>query len=170
MPFTKIIILYYDAFHKNRIFPVLRGKMVNCCEPDCTNYSAKTKDVSYHKRPQDSELQKAWVTGIRRENLPPVPQSRVCCGHFEKECFEIDFIEELMGVKRKRKLNPVTVPSIFNLKLIFNTPGVTPAESKWSKNAVHVSLHTRPKRERQQLLELGIRMFLTCYAFGCALS
>ena len=91
--------------------------MVNCCVPGCTNFSRKTVDVSYHKVPtdKDKQLQKAWILRIRRENLPPLANCYVCSEHFEAECFEADHVyQELTGQKRKRRLKPGSVPSIFS--------------------------------------------------------
>ena len=88
--------------------------MVNCCVPECTNHSTKTKSVSYHKIPTDQALQKAWIARIKRENLPPVKNCYVCSEHFEDSCFEVNLMEKLSGMKRKRKLKSDAVPSIFN--------------------------------------------------------
>ena len=35
-------------------------KIVNCCVPGCTNYSAKSTNISDHKIPKDPQLRKAW--------------------------------------------------------------------------------------------------------------
>ncbi|XP_031555107.1 uncharacterized protein LOC116292014, partial [Actinia tenebrosa] len=92
--------------------------MVNCCVPECTNYSTKTKDVSYHKIPKDLQIQKAWISRLRRANLPPLKNCYVCSEHFEDGCFESDLMEQLIGEKRKRRLKADAIPSIFNFSTI----------------------------------------------------
>jgi len=87
--------------------------MVHCCVPECTNHSAKTKSVSYHKIPRNKKLRKAWLERLRRENLPALENCYVCSDHFDKTCFKLDFKEELTGERGKRRLNPDAVPSIF---------------------------------------------------------
>lgn len=94
-------------------FYVFFNKMVNCCVPGCTNYSAKTTEISYHKIPRDPRLQKAWISRLRRENLPPLKNCYVCGEHFEKECFESDLMEQLVGGKKRKRLKIDAVPSIF---------------------------------------------------------
>lgn len=88
--------------------------MVHCCVPKCTNYSAKTKSVSYHIIPRDSKLQKAWIARLRRDNLPPLENCYVCSDHFEKDCFDLDLREKVTGERGKRRLKPDSIPSIFN--------------------------------------------------------
>lgn len=88
--------------------------MVNCCVPECTNYSTKTEQISYHKIPLCPTIQKAWITKIKRENLPPLKNCYVCSEHFEEACFEVDLMSQLTGVKRKRKLKKDAIPSLFS--------------------------------------------------------
>ena len=92
--------------------------MVNCCAVDCTNYSTKTKDlevaISYHKIPAEPTLQKAWLGRLRRKDLPPLKYCYVCSEHFEADCFEKDLVEKLTGEKRRKRLKPDAVPSIFS--------------------------------------------------------
>ncbi|KXJ09468.1 THAP domain-containing protein 2 [Exaiptasia diaphana] len=88
--------------------------MVHCCVPECTNHSVKTESVSYHKIPNDQALQKAWLARIKRENLPNLKNCYVCSEHFESSCFEVDLMEQLTGMKRKRKLKKDAVPSVFS--------------------------------------------------------
>ena len=87
--------------------------MVNCCVPGCTNYSAKTADVSYHKIPSDKQRRKAWLERIRRSNMPPVHYSYVCSDHFLPSCFELNLRPQMTGDKCKRRLKEDAVPSEF---------------------------------------------------------
>ena len=88
--------------------------MVHCCVPWCTNYSSKTKNVSYHKIPSESALRKAWIARLRRDNLPPLENSYVCSDHFESDCFKVDLRQQLTGQKVKQKLKKDAVPSRFS--------------------------------------------------------
>ena len=112
--------------------------MPNCCVPGCTNYSSKTTDISYHKIPTDPTLKKAWIARIRRDNLPPAKYCYVCSVHFEPECFEVNFMEQLLGQKSKRKLKAGSIPSIFDFSPS-SAPGKRPGRS---------SSENRAKRKR----------------------
>ena len=92
---------------------VFLSQMVHCCVPECTNHSSKTETVSYHKIPNDQALQKAWIGRIKRENLPNLKNCYVCSDHFESTCFEVNLMEQLTGMKRKRRLKKNAVPSVF---------------------------------------------------------
>jgi len=87
--------------------------MPHCCVPQCTNHSKKTTNTSYHKIPADQVSQKAWIARIKRENLPPLQNCYVCSDHFEESCFEVDLMEKLKGMKRKRALKKDAVPTLF---------------------------------------------------------
>ena len=88
--------------------------MVNCCVPQCTNYSAKTQGrVSYHRFPEDDRLKKTWIQRIRRENLPPIKNCYVCSDHFLPDQFETNLSLEVLGVKSRARLKRDAVPSIF---------------------------------------------------------
>ena len=93
-------------------------KMVNCCVPGCTNYPGKSTNISYHKISKDPQQQKAWISRLRRENLLPLKNCYVCSKHFDNECFESDFMEQLISKKKKRKrLKADAIPSIFTFTL-----------------------------------------------------
>lgn len=109
--------------------------MVHCCVPECTNYSKKTESVSYHKLPSKQAIQKSWIAHIKRANLPPLQYCYVCSDHFEDSCFEVDLMEQLTGVKRKRRLKAGAIPSLFNF--------VKPAKRR-------TTTENRLKRKQQQ--------------------
>ena len=94
-------------------FRELFDKMVNCCVPGCTNYSAKSTNISYDKIPKDPQLRKAWISRLRRENLPLLKNCYVCSEHFDNECFESDFMEQLIREKKRIRLKADVIPSIF---------------------------------------------------------
>ncbi|KXJ26866.1 THAP domain-containing protein 2 [Exaiptasia diaphana] len=112
--------------------------MVNCCVPGCTNYSSKTSDVSYHKMPKDLKLQEAWISRIRRDNMPPLQNCYVCSELFTEECFERDLFQQLTGEKRKRKLKSDAIPTVFS----FASSSVSGKRRATSENRI--------KRQRQQ--------------------
>jgi len=111
--------------------------MVHCCVPGCTNFSTKTTNISYHKIPTDPHRQKAWISRLRRENLPPSKYCYVCSEHFEKECFELDLVEQLTGEKRKKKLKADALPSIFN----FSTSTVSVKRRATTENRIKRQRH-----------------------------
>lgn len=96
--------------------------MVNCCVPGCTNYSAKTENISYHKIPSDKQRRKAWLDRIRRTNMPPIKYSYVCSDHFLPSCFELDLRSQIAGQKCKRRLKEDAVPSQFEYSLEAKKP------------------------------------------------
>jgi len=90
--------------------------MVNCCVPQCTNYSSKTKGqgISYHRIPTDPELQRSWIARIRRQNLPALKNCYVCSAHFTSDCFELR--AQIIGEPSFRRLKENVIPSIFSFK------------------------------------------------------
>ncbi|XP_044184354.1 uncharacterized protein LOC122964679 [Acropora millepora] len=120
--------------------------MVHCCVPECTNHSAKTKLVSYHKIPKDSKLKKTWISRLRRDNLPTLENCYVCSDHFQSECFQTDLREQLTGERGRRRLKSDAVPSIFN----FST------SNRPSKRRSTTELRSLQKQRKQTVRELLI--------------
>ena len=87
--------------------------MVNCCVPGCTNYSAKTEDVTYHRIPSDKQRRRAWLDRIRRSNMPQVQYSYVCSDHFLPSCYELNLRSQITTQKCKRRLKEDAIPSEF---------------------------------------------------------
>ena len=89
--------------------------MPHCCIPECNDYWTKDSKVTFHRiTRKDLELQRAWLTRIRRDNLPPLDYSYVCSDHFTSDCFENDLKAKLMPeTKFKRSIIPGSVPSLF---------------------------------------------------------
>lgn len=125
------------------------SKMVHCCVPECTNHSTKTTDISYHKIPTEPQLQKAWISPLRRDNLPPLKNCYVCSEHFEEECFEVDLMEQLIGKKRKKRLKADAVPSVFKFSTCSSTTGKRRATTE-----------NRIKRQRRK--EVSLMFCLYC--------
>ena len=87
--------------------------MVNCCVPGCTNNSAKTEDVTYHRIPSDKQRRRAWLDRIRRSNMPQVQYSYVCSNHFLPSCYELNLRSQITTQKCKRRLKEDAIPSEF---------------------------------------------------------
>ena len=119
--------------------------MVNCCVPGCTNYSAKSTNISYHKIPKDPQLQKAWISRLRRENLPPLKNCYVCSEHFDNECCESDFMEQLIGEKKRKRLKVDAIPSIFT----FTSPTAVSSKRR-------ATTENRIERKRQKEVRCNV--------------
>ena len=88
--------------------------MPNCSAIGCTNRSTDHNcDKSFHRLPADDEFSDTWLKNIKRKGAEDLGTLRICSDHFEKECFERDLKSELMGTKKKSKLKPGSVPTIF---------------------------------------------------------
>ena len=80
----------------------------------CSN--THSDSISMHKFPKDSELRKKWEKQVQRtrERWSATENSFLCSEHFEAECFEVDsMLAEQMGLKKRRRLKPDAVPTIF---------------------------------------------------------
>lgn len=135
--------LYWNAILSTNISTRFTFKMVHCCVPGCTNYSAKTDGIIYHKIPKDSRLRKSWIARIRRENLPLLGNCYVCSSHFDSDYFEVDLVEKLTGQRRKRKLKPDAVPHIFNFS---KTNAAAKRERIFTENRVKQRRHQEVSR------------------------
>ena len=87
--------------------------MPYCCVPDCNSHSQRNKDVRFHVFPKDPTARKAWISRIRRENLPDPESCRICSKHFTQDCYETNLMEELTGQKAQKRLKKGAVPSVF---------------------------------------------------------
>lgn len=90
--------------------------MPHCVVVGCNNQAKKKDDrtVRFHCFPEEPELYRAWVNGVKRTTLPKDP--RVCSRHFELSCFDESYLMELqvMGSSRlKKALKPDAIPTIF---------------------------------------------------------
>jgi len=90
--------------------------MIYCCAVGCSNdsrFAIKGQGISFHRFPTEGSLSKEWLAKISRVGLEVTKDTRLCSVHFEPDCFERDLRAELLGSKRKRKLNPDAVPISF---------------------------------------------------------
>lgn len=111
---TKRHLFKVQRFALGRLFSVKYFfKMPHCMVPGCTNNSRNAKGVSYHRIPRDSRLRQAWMARIRRVNPRNVDHSFVCSSHFTPDCFEETLANLIPGYKRRARLKPNSVPSIF---------------------------------------------------------
>lgn len=74
----------------------------------CSNYPAKTPNLSFHKFPTDENQRKVWTAAVKRKYWSPSTSSVICSDHFEKSCFQIP-----PGLSRKARLHRGAVPTIF---------------------------------------------------------
>ena len=122
--------------------------MVNCCVPGCTNYSAKTEDVTYHRIPSDKQRRKAWLDRIRRSNMPQVQYSYVCSDHFLPSCYELNLRSQITTQKCKRRLKEDAIPSGF----------------KYSPEAKKPRLSSENRQDRRRHQEVsGLFCILYCH-------
>ncbi|XP_052409643.1 THAP domain-containing protein 1-like isoform X2 [Carassius gibelio] len=108
--------------------------MAYCCVPGCRSFSRQNKDnTSFHKFPQDRELQKKWIVKIRRDigpNFQITKNTRVCSKHFSPECFS----RTLTGI---RKLKGGSVPSVFTWTQQPNERKTLRSQEKWHLEEEH---------------------------------
>ncbi|XP_026116957.1 uncharacterized protein LOC113095799 [Carassius auratus] len=108
--------------------------MAYCCVPGCRSFSRQNKDnTSFHKFPQDRELQKKWIVKIRRDigpNFQITKNTRVCSKHFSPECFS----RTLTGI---RKLKEGSVPSVFTWTQQPNERKTLRSQEKWHLEEEH---------------------------------
>uniref|UniRef100_A0A671M1R8 THAP-type domain-containing protein n=1 Tax=Sinocyclocheilus anshuiensis TaxID=1608454 RepID=A0A671M1R8_9TELE len=81
--------------------------MAYCCVPGCRLFSRQNKEnTSFHKFPQDKELQKTWIVKIRRDigpNFQITKNTRVCSKHFFPECFS----RTLTGIRKLKEVKQI---------------------------------------------------------------
>ena len=85
-----------------------------CVAAGCSN--THSDSISMHKFPKDPELRKKWEKQVQRtrERWSATENSFLCSEHFEADCFEVDsMLAEQMGLKKRRRLKPDAVPTIF---------------------------------------------------------
>ena len=93
------------------IFPavfiwILFNMVSSCAAFGCANRIKKGSGISFHRFPKrGSEIEKQWITAVRRKNWSPSKTSCLCSEHFERSCF----IEE----KTNHRLHINAVPSVF---------------------------------------------------------
>ena len=82
----------------------------HCVAAGCSN------SISMHKFPKDPELRWKWEKQVQRtrERWSTTDTSVLCSEHFEVDCFEVDsMLAEQMGLKKRRRLKPDAVPTVF---------------------------------------------------------
>lgn len=61
--------------------------------------------------PKDAERRRLWVAAMRREGFQPTEYSRICCDHFDEECFD--------RTRQRIRLKRNAVPTVFNFPAHF---------------------------------------------------
>ena len=85
-----------------------------CVAAGCSN--THSDNISMHKFPKDPEVRQKWEKQVQRtrEKWSATESSFLCSNHFEADCFEVDSIlAEQMGLKRRKRLKPGAIPTIF---------------------------------------------------------
>lgn len=78
---------------------------LHCCVPRCSCSSRYSK-VSFHSFPTEDRARQQWLANIRRENLSPRRNTRVCSRHF--------LLDDLVDTPGGRKwLKKGAVPVLF---------------------------------------------------------
>lgn len=86
--------------------------MVVCAVATCRS---KLKcGISFHCFPQESGRQNKWKTFCKRKDKFNVKTARICELHFEKDCFERDLRNELLGLSQRKILKPTACPTLFD--------------------------------------------------------
>ena len=58
------------------------GKNDFCCAPNCSNRRNQKENIQFYRIPKDKELRKIWLLRIRRKQLKPTANTRLCSEHF----------------------------------------------------------------------------------------
>lgn len=90
--------------------------MVNrCVAAGCSNTSSDR--VSLFKFPSDAVLRRKWEKQVQRTRAQwkATEHSFLCSDHFTEDCFEVDSaLASQFGMKKRRRLRPGAVPTIFH--------------------------------------------------------
>ena len=89
--------------------------MPNCSAFGRTNRSDNPdNNATFHRLPSvDKKQAGVWRNKIKRKGAEDLSSLRISSDHFESECFERDLKSELMGTKKRGKLKPNSIPTIF---------------------------------------------------------
>ncbi|XP_022822146.1 THAP domain-containing protein 2-like [Spodoptera litura] len=72
----------------------------------------KCSEIGVHRIPKDNKIRRLWLKAIRREDLIPTNNSRLCRKHFVESDYEK--ISKYTGVEHQHKyLKKSAVPSVF---------------------------------------------------------
>ncbi|XP_022823099.1 uncharacterized protein LOC111354063 [Spodoptera litura] len=72
----------------------------------------KCSEIEVHRIPKDKKIRRLWLKAIRREDLVPTNDSRLCRKHFVESDYEK--ISKYTGVEHQHKyLKKSAVPSVF---------------------------------------------------------
>ena len=128
--------------------------MVNrCVAVGCSN--TPSDRVSLFKFPRDPAVRKQWEKQVQRTRAQwkATEHSCLCSEHFAAEDFERDTaIAATFGIKKKRRLKPSAVPTIFSRQqttTVASYPGPTPSfRSRYAVKAREPGNATPRKRIR----------------------
>ncbi|XP_019855970.1 PREDICTED: THAP domain-containing protein 10-like [Amphimedon queenslandica] len=88
----------------------------HCVAFGCSNSSNKHSISTFHF-PKDLALRKQWILNVKRTRdhwKGPTSSSVICSCHFTEDSFEESLKHyQSFSIKRKRKLKPNAIPTIF---------------------------------------------------------
>ena len=85
------------------------GKSGNTC---AVAICPSPKEASYHHFPHDEKLKKVWIACCSRKDAINPATAKICSNHFCEVDFVRDLQAELLGQKRRRKLQQGAIPSL----------------------------------------------------------
>ena len=90
--------------------------MVNkCVAAGCSN--SHKDGVSLYKFPSDAILRRKWEKQVQRmwAQWKTTEHPSLCSDHFAEDCFEVDStLASQFGLKKRKRLKPGAVPTIFH--------------------------------------------------------
>ena len=96
-----------------------RANMVNrCVAAGCSN--TPSDSVSLFRFSKDTALRRKWEKQVQRTRAlwKVTEHSFLCSDHFTVDCFEVDStLASQFGIKKRRRLKPGSVPTIFHRSL-----------------------------------------------------
>ncbi|KAJ8964436.1 hypothetical protein NQ314_004915 [Rhamnusium bicolor] len=91
----------------------MRCAVVTCnVDNQSKNYN---RDLMFFHFPKDDNLSKQWLQACKRDHKVNILNARICPLHFDKENYERNLKEELLGLtlnKRQRLLKPDAIPTL----------------------------------------------------------
>ena len=118
---------HHHIRHHHSVVVKLTRNMPACAAYWCKKDSWKDRDLTFFRFPSNNPVVlRQWIHNSGRGNASSVGKkwtpsrySVMCSSHFEEDCFELDYFNELVGSttaqgrRRRRRLKPGTVPTIF---------------------------------------------------------
>lgn len=130
------------------------GKNDFCCAPGCSNSRKTRGDLKFYRIPKDINRRRVWLKRIRRKNVSPSVNTRLCSEHF-------------IGGQKSDEIDSVSYnPSVFKHshdKPKLSRPTKNSLRTKRQSNA------TTPSRKRKvRICDLtSVKLSSTFWALFC---